>query len=1192
METGFSSRSNCGAVRLGYNERAAILEVREDLLQATAAHNNRRECIMLMLLMACSMVCAAPEDGGGAPPVSFRLSSEVSLDGYGGIPFVVDLDGDGSADILWLQAPGMFHSKVFDRPPWKDRFTEPECNRFCLTATNRAGMGAIAPAILRVRWQIGQPWQGDRPFVTHSGERALDCADIDGDGDLEVVCARRNELLVIDAKTGVIERSVQLPADNGHIVRVGRTGPGPTDWTILVKNPESAYPPHKYANPAWFYNADLELVKTADYLGAGHTPLAVDVDGDGFDEFIIGYNLVDHDLQTLWTFGPVPEETWNAGEMHVDDMVLAEVGGRLCVALAASDTAYLLDAATGDLLWKRKGTHPQHCQVGRFHPDLEGNQVFVHNKRSELQLFDAKGDELWQIVPPRNFPLGAAAPCKRQKFHVFDPTTVLPGRGPGGTDLLIFTDGGWPYVIDGHGRRCLEFPYTEHAAQDWGEVPGRPDDYGYGYYARVADLDGDGEPEVLINDRRYAWFYEVVREAHDSGQAPRSDGHVLNADLENYVDGVIQPLNAGVRWLGDPFANRNEGTVEIARDFGFSGTRAAHVTTDRPEQIARVRFQRRFDAPQVDGDGVAEVVFRPVKEEPVDLDDITVWSGGRAGLTLLASGDAESGTYRLDVVHGGEPGRTNGVVHGLGQAEWTRFIMHRKRDDGIVGLWAGPPGHERYVGTFPDRDAGRGLTSVEIGDTSQGRERGSGYWDDLRIGGVLATGQEVAPPEPPLRDVGQELAVIEIPIAVGPEKQLFVDDAVIESATGVTRTLHQVTKHPDNPLVVADKPWEGLSVLLYGAVIRDPESGEFRMWYLAWGKHVGQPSFICYAESEDGLHWTKPNLGLHEFKGSKKNNIVIPNVTSNTVVTFDPGDPDPDQRYKAVIRAGGTHGYTSPDGIHWRDHGVIMDQCYDSTSVHWDPVGEKWIASVKIFRDGKRARGYAESKDFFHWSDTYFMATVDERDSAGDQMYAMTIFRYESVYLGLLRMLHVDSDVVDIQLATSRNAKHWDRLVRTPLVPCNPEKGTWDHGNNSPSTDPPIRVGDELWLYYSGRSTTHGEKPNTGAIGLGTLRLDGFVSMDAGPEGGTLTTKPLTLHGETLYVNADAAGAGIRVEMLDESARQIEPFSLAHAVAADQDGVRIPVRWRRAEDLSPLRDKTVRLRFHLKNAKLYAFWTE
>ncbi len=434
-----------------------------------------------------------------APTIQCRLIREVSLDRFGGIPFCVDLDGDGKSEVLWLQSPGMFGSKVFDVKPWKGRFSQAEQRHFCLTATDATG---------KVLWQIGHPWTGSRPFVTHGAERALDWADLDADGSLEIVCARGDAVLVIEARSGRIRKTVPMPADNAQIVRIARTG-APRRYTILVQNSERAYPPHDYANPAWFFDADLRLILTRDHLGSGHAPLVYDVDDDGRDEFIMGYNLVDHDLTVRWTYQPVPPGEWNAGEMHVDGAAIGTVSGRLCAAFAGSDIAYLLDARTGKPVWKRKGTHPQHVQIGRFDPRAGDGQVFVHNKRAELQLFDIHGNELWRMTPPLNFPLGRPEACRKQLFHVFDPTTLLRGLGADATDLLIFTDGGWPYVIDGWGRRCAEFPHTPNIAQEWGDVPGRPDDYGYGFYARSADIDGDRRHEVIINDRRYAWIYHV-----------------------------------------------------------------------------------------------------------------------------------------------------------------------------------------------------------------------------------------------------------------------------------------------------------------------------------------------------------------------------------------------------------------------------------------------------------------------------------------------------------------------------------------------------------------------------------------------------------------------------------------------------------------------------------------------------------
>jgi len=116
------------------------------------------------------------------------------------------------------------------------------------------------------------------------------------------------------------------------------------------------------------------------------------------------------------------------------------------------------------------------------------------------------------MTPPENFPLGKAEPCQRQAFHTFEPLTNLRGAGERGAGLLIFSDAGWPYVIGADGARAIEFPYTPNVAQDWGEVPGRPDDYGYGFDVRVSDFNDGGQDDVTINDRRFAWFYTLAKE--------------------------------------------------------------------------------------------------------------------------------------------------------------------------------------------------------------------------------------------------------------------------------------------------------------------------------------------------------------------------------------------------------------------------------------------------------------------------------------------------------------------------------------------------------------------------------------------------------------------------------------------------------------------------------------------------------
>jgi len=700
-----------------------------------------------------------------------------------------------------------------------------------------------------------------------------------------------------------------------------------------------------------------------------------------------------------------------------------------------------------------------------------------------------------------------------------------------------------------------------------------------------------------------SWIPQCA-EAVEEPSIPRSNGCVLNVDYENYTDGVVQALNAGVRWLGDPFAERNEGAVEITRGFAFLGSRCAYVETAEAGQIGRIRLQGRFDAPVVGGDVVSECVFRPSRTGGAVLDDFTVWSPiGGGGLIILANSDPENGMYRLDVLHGPSASgsiRTDSAVARLNQREWTRIVMHRKPGTGQVDLWAGFPEREVFVGSFPDLDPNSELVAVEIGDTSEQQFRGSGFWDDMRIGGLLAAGEKVAPPEPPLRDLRKEAPIIDYPFPVGCEKQLFADDAVIESLSGLQRTFHPSSKHPGNPLLLPEEPWEKRGPFFVPfSVIREDPAAKLRLWYGAYDGSR-KTAFTCVAESDDGIQWSRPHLGIFEFEGSKDNNIVW--MEGRAVKpNYDPHDSDVSRRYKGMMRTDGFTPMFSPDGLHWTKAAApAINQAYDATSFHWDPVREKWIASCKIFRDGKRARGYAESEDYTHWSDTGLLLSADDRDDPQDHLYAMRIARYESVYIGLLKVYHVSTDHCDIQLAFSRNAKCWDRPFRTPFISNSPERGACDYGNLDEAGDP-IRMGDELWFYYGGRNVLHEESPEntSGSLCLAKLRLDGFVSLDAGAEEGTLLTKPLLLRGNALFLNADAAEGEIRVEIAADQPTDgpdgpppIAPFTLAACAPITGDSVRHAVRWTGGTGLKVLDGTPVRLRFSMRNARLYAFWSE
>lgn len=474
----------------------------------------------------------------------------------------------------------------------------------------------------------------------------------------------------------------------------------------------------------------------------------------------------------------------------------------------------------------------------------------------------------------------------------------------------------------------------------------------------------------------------------------------------------------------------------------------------------------------------------------------------------------------------------------------------------------------------------------------------------------------------------------ENPLVLSNERQLFVDDYLIASTQNVRRVIHAVDKYPDNPILAPVKPWEGQYTLLYGTVMRDEEEGIWKAWYSTMNHFryiqnvFPESTYLCYATSKDGIHWDKPALRITDYRGTRENNILmqgthvpqenIEGILDSVSVIKDARETDRSRRYKLMIwrhnqrLANGKWTYVtegphrmgyyvafSPDGIHWNEQPepvFTYNPVRDTMSLMQDPRTGKYIAFVKEQVAGKRARFLSESGDFLHWSDPRPMLVADDRDPEGVELYANTGFAYEGIYLGLLTVFHpkpLDNIYLDQQLISSRDGREWTRVGdRTPVLPVGRRNIDWDFGFNSPSTAAPARVGDELWIYYSGRSYRHpvdgqGREPNHGAIGLAKLRLDGFVSMDAGASEGTLTTRLLRASGAGLFLNADARNGEIRVEVLDEAGAPLRGFSRSDCVAMQQNSVHQRMMWK--DSAAMPHDRPFRLKFYMRNASLYSF---
>ena len=440
-------------------------------------------------------------------------------------------------------------------------------------------------------------------------------------------------------------------------------------------------------------------------------------------------------------------------------------------------------------------------------------------------------------------------------------------------------------------------------------------------------------------------------------------------------------------------------------------------------------------------------------------------------------------------------------------------------------------------------------------------------------------------------------------LELSPERQLFIDDYAVKESHNLRQVLNQPTKYAGNPLIRPHKPWEGPAVNLYGTVVHDPEQDTFRMWYQGYG---GTPYTACYATSRDGIYWQKPNLELVEFGGSTENNMFLDDACILNVIQDDQ-EQDPERLYKALFWEQHNPSVSvafSPDGVQWRKYEgnpVLQGTSDTHTLLGWDEACGKYVAYIRPgVRDGTHIRviGRSVSDDFVHWTEPQVVLQPDEHDPPAFEFYGMPVFKYQGLYLGLPWAYYAYPEeplirmaaLMDVQLAVSRDGVHWQRAGdRQPFIPRGPA-GSIDQGMIYTAKEPVI-VGDELWFYYGGYDGDHGTRRNAN-ICLAKLRLDGFISMDAGDQEGTLVTKPFYCAGKDLLINADARGGCIAVAVLDQAGNQASDwagYKKIDCALFDGDAVRHKVTWRDNVSLEALRGQPIRLKFYLQQAKLYSF---
>ena len=221
------------------------------------------------------------------------------------------------------------------------------------------------------------------------------------------------------------------------------------------------------------------------------------------------------------------------------------------------------------------------------------------------------------------------------------------------------------------------------------------------------------------------------------------------------------------------------------------------------------------------------------------------------------------------------------------------------------------------------------------------------------------------------------------------------------------------------------------------------------------------------------------------------------------------------------------------------------------------------------------------------------------------QLYNLDAIPYESIMLGVFGILRGPASgkvweklgIVkrnDLNFAYSRDGFSWNRPDRTPFLACTRKDGDWDAGYLHIGVGICAVMQDKLYFYYSGWSgqSPRGDRKTYagGATGVAMLRRDGFASMEAGDQPGTLTTRPVTFKGKYLFVNVDAPHGELKAEVLDEAGQVIAPFSSELCATLKGDKTKARVDWKSADDLFALSGRKVRFRFLLRQGALYSFW--
>ena len=494
------------------------------------------------------------------------------------------------------------------------------------------------------------------------------------------------------------------------------------------------------------------------------------------------------------------------------------------------------------------------------------------------------------------------------------------------------------------------------------------------------------------------------------------------------------------------------------------------------------------------------------------------------------------------------------------------------------------------------------------------------------------------------------------PMRIGNTPQFLFDEHMVEDCWNLKRVAMQPAKFAGNPIMVPDQIGEFYCYESH--VIRDEQTGKLMMWYQDAdleasyrGRDAADPNsaeghgdFCRYAESDNGVYWTKPKLGLLKHFGNTDNNIVLAGVKEcdRTAVVVNPDPDDTERKYIMgyLDAPKGGSGFClaySPDGIHWTPEPTnpVVSGHFDCVNTPvWDPIRQHWVwysrPTVHAYGYSNLEKGWTDvewdkglgrhhrrrvcaavSKDLANWSKPRIVLYLDEQD-AENGWHDIDHFRpwfHNGIFLA--NAAYVDrtgGQFGELMFCWSYDGFYWHRPHdRAWFIERGPAK-SWDDGWVL-GASAPVFFGNEMWFYYGGqRLQQFYPVHRSSSVGLAKLPRDRFIAQQAGREPGYLLTREVVIEGGKLQVNCAGSAyapsetdmeemADMRVELVESGAgkdavvggKPVKGFTFGDCDVIRHRLVDHVVTWNGRSDLSDLKGRSVHLRFKLSMTSLFTF---